>query len=144
MFGGKDKGGAGGTNAPGSAGGLNSLVQDTHIEGTIRTASDIRIEGTLIGNLDCQAKLIIGASGSVRGEVLCRTAMIEGTFEGKIHVTELLEVRETAKVNGEIAYGKLKIDAGATMTGQLTLADAHKPAAAVSTAQRNGKAAVIA
>ncbi len=143
MFGGKEKGNSGSANASSSAGGLNSLVQDTHIEGTIRTASDIRIEGTLIGNLDCQAKLIIGPSGSVRGEVLCRTAMIEGSFEGKIHVTELLEVRETAKVNGEIAYGKLKIDAGATMTGQLSLADAKKPAVA-STAQRNGKAAVVA
>ncbi len=144
MFGGKDKANAGSPNPPGAGGGLNSLVKDTHIEGTIRTASDIRIEGTLVGNLDCHAKLIIGASGSVTGEVLCRTAMIEGTFEGKIHVTELLEVRETARVNGQIAYGKLKIDAGATMTGQLSLADAKQPAAALPLAQRNGKAAVIA
>lgn len=119
------------------------MVQDTHIEGTIRTSSDIRIEGTLVGNLECQAKLIIGASGSVTGEVVCRTAMIEGTFQGTLRVSELLEVRETAKVNGEIAYGKLKIDAGATLTGQLSMADTPR-AAQVEPAQRNGRAKAAA
>ncbi len=120
MFGGKDKKDANGTALIGTGGGgLNNLVKDTHIEGTIKTASDIRIEGTLLGDLDCQAKLIIGASGNVQGRVSCRTAMIEGSFDGSLYVTELLELRETAVVNGDITYGKLKIDGGAVLTGQL-------------------------
>ena len=139
MFGGKDKSNANNASAPGPSGGLNSLVKDTHVEGTIRTASDFRIEGTLVGSLDCQAKLIIGTSGNVNGEVSCKTAMIEGVFEGDLRVADLLEVRETARVNGEISYGKLKIDAGAQLTGQLKQGSTGG-APAVAPAQRNGKA----
>ena len=139
MFGGKDKRDTNGAPLLGAGGGgLNSLVKDTHIEGTIRTASDIRIEGTLVGDLDCQAKLIIGTSGRVEGQVSCRTAMIEGHFEGTLHVGELLEVRETAKVSGDITYGKLKIDSGAVLTGQLQMVgDAGAPAPARANGQKS-------
>lgn len=140
MFGGKDKNADTTSSTPGPSGGLNSLVKDTHVEGTIRTASDFRIEGTLVGSLDCQAKLIIGGSGNVNGEVTCKTAMIEGSFEGSLVVTDLLEVRETARVNGEIAYGKLKIDAGAQLTGQLRQGKSKGAPANTTPAQRNGKA----
>ena len=145
MFGGKDKSNVSNASAPGPSGGLNSLVKDTHVEGAIRTASDFRIEGSLVGTLDCQAKLIIGTSGNVNGEVTCKTAMIEGVFEGNLRVSDLLEVRETARVNGDISYGKLKIDAGAQLTGQLRQgASAGSPGngapANVTPAQRNGKA----
>lgn len=142
MFGGKDKSAATTSSAPSVSNGLNSLVKDTHVEGTIRTASDFRIEGTLVGSLDCQAKLIIGGSGNVNGEVSCKTAMIEGVFEGNLRVSDLLEVRETARVSGEIAYGKLKIDAGAQLTGQLSQGKSGGKPAAVAPAQRNGKARV--
>ena len=140
MFGGKDKSTTNHASTPGPSKGLNSLVKDTHVEGTIRTASDFRIEGALVGSLDCQAKLIIGPSGNVDGEVSCKTAMIEGVFEGNLRVSDLLEVRQTARVDGDISYGKLKIDAGAQLTGQLKQGSSAGAAANVSTAQRNGKA----
>ncbi len=103
------------------ASGLNSLVKGTHIEGKIKAASDIRIEGELTGDLDCQAKVIIGPSGTVQGTVTCRTAMIEGHFDGNLHVSDLLEVRDNAKVEGEIHYGQIKIDAGAILLGNMKM-----------------------
>ena len=109
------------TAAGSSASGLNSLVSGTHIEGTITAPGDIRIEGTLEGDLDCQAKVIIGPSGKVTGKVNCRTAMIEGKFDGTLSVIELLEVRETAQVEGDVTYGKLKIDAGAVLLGTIKM-----------------------
>ena len=122
MFGGKQA--PNGKSAPspnGGAVGLNSLVKGTKIEGSIVAQSDIRIEGTLEGDLDCQAKLIIGPSGSVTGSVRCRTAMVEGKFDGTLAVSELLEVREAARVEGDISYGKLKIDAGAVLLGTIKM-----------------------
>ncbi len=123
MFGGKQSSsGKKPTAAPtGGGAGLNSLVKGTHIEGKIKAPSDIRIEGTLDGDLDCQAKVIIGPSGSVTGNVTCRTAMIEGKFEGNLKVSELLEVRESARVEGDVTYGKIKIDAGAMLIGNIQM-----------------------
>ena len=144
MFGGKQNS-ANGKPAPTAAAGpagLNSLVKGTHITGKIAAPSDIRIEGTLEGDLDCKAKLIIGPSGVVQGNVTCRTAMIEGKFDGTLQVGELLEVRESARVEGEVTYGKLKIDAGAVLLGTIRMsgqggagkapANAGKKAAAVA------------
>jgi cytoskeletal protein CcmA (bactofilin family) len=101
------------TNNIPSSGTLNSLVQGTVVEGTIRTESDIRIDGTIKGDLTCTAKVIIGPTGYVEGKVKCVNAIIEGRFEGILHVEDLLNVREAANVVGDINCGKLMVATGA-------------------------------
>ncbi len=96
-----------------STNGLNSLVNGTEVEGTIKSESDIRIDGKIQGKLLCNAKVIIGPTGIVDGEVNCKNAVIEGSFEGSLNVDELLNVRETAKINGEVSTNKLIIQSGA-------------------------------
>ncbi len=92
---------------------LNALVKGTAVEGTIRSESDIRIDGTVKGKLTCNAKVIIGPTGYVDGEIKCQNAVIEGKFTGNIHVAELLNVRESAEVHGEVHTSKLNVVAGA-------------------------------
>lgn len=92
---------------------LNTLVKGTTVEGTITCESDIRIDGTVKGSLECKAKVIIGPQGLVDGDVICQNAMIEGRFEGTLRVAELLNVRETAQVNGDIKTNKLIVQSGA-------------------------------
>jgi len=92
---------------------LNTLVKGTTVEGIIRCESDIRIDGTVKGSLDCKAKVIIGPHGLVDGDVICQNAVIEGRFEGTLKVAELLNVRETAQVNGDIKTNKLIVQSGA-------------------------------
>ncbi len=97
-----------------SAGGhsLNSIVKGTAIEGTIKANSDIRVDGTIKGKLYCDSKVIIGPTGRVEGEVRCQNAVIEGKFEGVLEVKELLNIRETATVDGDVTTGKLIIQPG--------------------------------
>ena len=129
MFGGKEKSldKSNNSNALGATG-VNTLVKETHVEGKIKAPSDLRIEGSLVGELDCQAKLIIGLSGKVSGQVSCRNARIEGQFDGTLEVTELLEICDAASVTGEISCGKLKIDAGAHLGGNVRMSNGSQPA----------------
>lgn len=92
---------------------LNTLVNGTVIEGTIKSESDIRVDGIIKGSLNCNAKVIIGPNGFVEGEVRCQNAVIEGKFDGVLQVSELLNVRESAKVNGEVSTNKLIVQSGA-------------------------------
>jgi len=92
---------------------LNSLVQGTEVKGTIRADSDIRIDGTLIGDLDCATKLIIGSSGSIEGNVICENALIEGSFSGNLTVKSTLHIKENAQIEGDIKTDKLIVDQGA-------------------------------
>ena len=92
---------------------LNALAKGTVVEGSIRCDNDLRIDGTIKGKLNCQAKVIIGPTGAVEGEIRCQNAVIEGRFKGNLHVSELLNVRETAEVDGEITTNKLLVQSGA-------------------------------
>lgn len=90
----------------------NSLVQGTSIEGSIKADMDIRIDGTLTGSLHCKGKVIIGPTGHINGEISCENAVIEGKFEGTLTVTDILHVKETAKVEGDVSTNKLVVQPG--------------------------------
>lgn len=98
---------------------LNTLVEGTEVEGNIKTESDIRIDGILIGDLSCDAKVIIGPSGTVEGNVTCQSAVIEGSFEGILEVAGNLTLKETAVINGEAAYDKLVVHQGAVINANI-------------------------
>ncbi|WP_282780776.1 bactofilin family protein [Phaeodactylibacter xiamenensis] len=110
--------------------GLNSLVKGTVVEGTVKSESDIRIDGTIKGKLVCDAKVIIGPTGYVEGEIRCQNAVVEGKFEGTLEVSELLNVRESAVVSGEVSTEKLIVQSGATFNVTCSMG--------AGTARRNG------
>lgn len=90
----------------------NSLVQGTNIEGSVQADKDIRIDGSLIGNLNCKGKVIIGPTGFVSGDVQCDNAVIEGRFEGILIVADVLHIKETARVEGDVTTQKLVVQPG--------------------------------
>jgi len=100
-----------------SSSNINTLVEGTSAEGTINTSSDLRIDGQVNGTVNCGGKLIVGPTGNVEGDINSQNAVIEGRVQGNIIIQDILDVRETATVNGEIKTGKLLVQNGATFTG---------------------------
>lgn len=99
----------------------NRIVEGTSIIGDIVSKADFRLDGELIGNFTSQGKLVIGPSGIVKGEIICHNADIEGEFQGKLKVLEVLNIKATAHIHGEIAVGKLSIEPGAEFTATCTM-----------------------
>lgn len=99
------------------AGMANQIMEGTEIEGKITCIGDIRIDGILHGLLVSKAKVIVGPTGFIKGDVVCANASIQGKIEGTIKVKELLDLRSTAQMLGEVLCGKLKVDAGAIING---------------------------
>lgn len=95
-----------------SSSSTNMLVRGTYVEGSISTESDIRIDGKMSGKLSSKGKVIIGPSGEITGDIECQNAMIEGQFSGNLLVHELLQVKETAKVEGDVTTKKLIVQSG--------------------------------
>jgi cytoskeletal protein CcmA (bactofilin family) len=120
---------------------FNTLVTGTVVEGTVKSEKDIRIEGSVKGTLHCDAKLVIGPTGYIEGEVRCASAVIEGRFEGSIFVADLLNVRESATVNGEVTTGRLVVQSGANFNVQCNMAGgaAASPASKTSVADHEGE-----
>ena len=100
---------------------LNRLVEGTQLKGEIRTDSNFRLDGELIGNMNTLGKLVIGPSGKIEGDVICGNADIEGEIVGNIKVDGILILKSTAKITGNIAAKKLGIEEGAAFTGNCNM-----------------------
>ena len=97
---------------------INLIGSGTLIEGNISSNGDIRIDGTLKGNLITKGKVIIGESGTLSGEAKCKNLDVEGLIEGKVFVSELMSLRIRSRILGDISTNKLSIEPGAIFTGR--------------------------
>jgi cytoskeletal protein CcmA (bactofilin family) len=91
----------------------NRIVEGTIIKGDINSQADFRLDGELIGNFQSNGKIVIGPAGSVTGDIVCKNADIEGKFNGKIQVVEVLNVKSKASIHGEVVVGRLSVEPGA-------------------------------
>ncbi len=96
---------------------FNKIVAGTIIAGEIKANGDIRIDGTVTGSVTVHGKIVVGNTGRVEGEIICQNADISGNLKVKITVAELLYLKSTAKIEGDINTNKLAIDPGAIFTG---------------------------
>jgi cytoskeletal protein CcmA (bactofilin family) len=100
---------------------LNLIGAGTIIEGDITTNRDMRIDGTLTGSINVKGKLVVGASGSIDGEIVCQNGDISGTIKGKIVVAELLTLKSSAKLTCDINTNKFAIEPGAMFSGACSM-----------------------
>jgi len=91
----------------------NRIVEQTTITGNIVCAADFRLDGELIGDITCKGKIVLGPKSKVQGNITCKNIDIEGKFNGKLVVEELLGIKKSAKISGEVVVGKLAIEPGA-------------------------------
>ncbi len=96
---------------------VNRLVEGTKITGDIVSESNIRIDGTVDGNVNSSAKIVIGENGVVTGNISCIDADIEGTLHGDAQINGVLILREKASIHGDINTVRIHIEEGATFNG---------------------------
>ena len=89
----------------------------TSLKGDITSDADLRIDGTLIGNIISSAKVVIGANGVVEGDIQGQQADVMGKVTGTIKVKEILQLKGSSEVNGNIYAVKLQIEPTAVFNG---------------------------
>jgi cytoskeletal protein CcmA (bactofilin family) len=104
---------------------INLIGTGTMIDGNIVSNGDIRIDGSLKGNLSTKGKVIVGDTGKINGEVNCKNFEVEGSVEGKVVVAELLSLRSRSKILGDITTSKLAIEPGAVFTGKCDMSGSN-------------------
>ncbi len=105
-------------NTTNNGSGATLIGAGTTLKGDIKSNNDLRIDGTVIGNINSNAKIIIGTSGVVEGDIMGNQADIVGKVSGNIRAKELLQLRGESTVTGNIYAGKLQIEPTATFNGQ--------------------------
>ena len=118
-----------------STGTSTSLIgAGTTMKGDITSNGDLRIDGTLVGNIHCSAKVVIGANGVVQGDINGQQADIMGKVTGTIKVKDLLQLKGGSLMNGNIQAAKLQIEPTASFNGECHMA---QPAETVSSSGKS-------
>jgi len=102
---------------------INLISNGTDITGDVKSNGDIRIDGSLTGNLNTKGKVVIGTTGKVKGEIICKNSEVAGIIEGRIIVGQLLTLKASSKINGDITTSKLSIEPGAVFSGNCKMSD---------------------
>jgi cytoskeletal protein CcmA (bactofilin family) len=100
---------------------LNIINAGTTILGDLNSEGDMRIDGTVKGYVTSKARLVLGNTCRVEGDIKAVNLELSGEVNGNIYVTELLTVKASAKINGNIISNKLIIEAGAEFNGNCAM-----------------------
>ena len=103
--------------------GIVIVGRGTRITGEITDCFRLEIQGVVEGTIVADA-LVIHAGGSVTGRLQANHAEVHGNFNGQLQIAELLDVRSTGRVEGELAYGKLAVAMGGHISGNVTTPEA--------------------
>ncbi len=100
--------------SPNQIGERNTIAKNTSMVGDIKSDGDFRVDGKIDGTIKTTGRVVIGKDGIVTGTIDCVNADIEGTFSGNLIVDEILSLKNTAHISGDVTLGKLSVEPGAT------------------------------
>lgn len=104
----------------------NIIAKNTSLVGDINSDGDFRVDGKIEGTIKTSGRVVIGKDGIVIGTIDCTHADIEGSFSGKLIVDQVLSLKSTANISGEVTLGKLSVEPGAAFNATCTMKGAVK------------------
>jgi cytoskeletal protein CcmA (bactofilin family) len=101
----------------------------SNIKDLIRDGNDyfsdefIVLDEKLTGNLFCAEKVVVELHGILKGNITSKTCLVTGTVNGDILSLDLLDIKATAVVRGNIQSAKVNIEPGAVINGYITVGE---------------------
>ena len=105
----------------------NRINEGTHISGDITSNGFFRIDGFVEGTISTPSKVVLGKNGIVKGNLSCENADIAGSFTGNLTISNLLTLRSSASIKGEVVVGKLSVEPGAIFNATCSMQTAGTP-----------------
>jgi cytoskeletal protein CcmA (bactofilin family) len=104
---------------------IRSLISEgTRVRGELRFVDGLRIDGEVEGDVIADpmtgSLVVISEKARVHGKVNAAHVIINGTIQGPVVSTEMLELQPKAKVKGDVSYQVLEMHPGAAITGEMT------------------------
>ncbi len=95
------------------------IARGTIIEGKIFASENMRIDGSISGDVQCEKRLVMDADGYINGNVKANTAVIKGKVEGIVLIEDTLHLLDSSHIKGNIKARQLKVEEGAKYEGEL-------------------------
>jgi cytoskeletal protein CcmA (bactofilin family) len=95
------------------------------LTGDITSTADIRIDGTVKGNVSSSSRVLLGAEGTVEGNINCKQADVMGTIRGNVRTSDILSLRGSANLQGDISASKLQVEPTANFNGRCNMSNTN-------------------
>lgn len=102
---------------------INLICQGTKVTGDIESNRNIRIDGQLKGKINTSGKIVVGNTGNIEGDIKCLNIEVSGILTGNIKAKELINLKSSSKIFGDIYTSKLAIEPGSVFTGSCEMAN---------------------
>ncbi|MCX8026824.1 MAG: polymer-forming cytoskeletal protein [Thermodesulfovibrionales bacterium] len=97
---------------------IETLIgQRSEFKGDVTTEGTIRIDGRFIGNITAEW-VIIGDSGYIKGNITSKGIIIGGIVEGNLKSDDIVEIKSTGRLTGDIHTKKLSVSEGGMFEGR--------------------------
>lgn len=106
------------------------ISSEVEITGTIKTSGNIQIDGRLSGDLDCGGDATIGKSAAIKGNLTVSSVSVAGSITGNIVAKDRIEMKSSAKVQGDIQAKRLAVEDGVSFVGKSEVNPSGGPASA--------------
>lgn len=117
-------------------GALSIIAAGMTVTGDIDSNGVVKVEGRVVGTIRAARQVLIGRQGAVKGDVFTRDAVIGGTVQGNLTISERLEIQTTASVSGDVTTKTLVIQEGGRIDGSVHMSDVAAGTGAPSLAAR--------
>jgi len=93
------------------------LGKGSEFEGKLTFEGQVRIDGKFNGQIFTKDVLVVGDGARVQAEINAGTVIINGTVEGNVRATQLIELHAPARVKGNLESPALTMDRGVIFEG---------------------------
>ena len=100
-----------------------TVGENISLSGEITSCDKLIVEGNVKVNLTNAEIIEISSSGIFKGSAKVETAQINGYFEGKLEVKGVLQIQKEGRVSGSVRYGKIVIESGGEISGDMASFD---------------------
>jgi len=99
---------------------ISVFAEGLKLEGDVESLSDVRVDGSILGNVSSQRKVMIGEKGKITGNIRAQEVCVMGVMTGDIVVEGLAKIGSTGKYKGKIVSASIEIEPGADVEGTLS------------------------
>ena len=108
------------------------ISTEVEITGTIKSSGSVRIDGKLEGELHCSGDAVIGKSAQIKGNLVVNSVSIEGSVQGNVTAQDRIEMKSTARLNGDIRAKRLSVEDGVSFIGRSEVNSSGSPLSGVT------------
>jgi cytoskeletal protein CcmA (bactofilin family) len=100
---------------------MTTIGADTSWSGTLRSESNVYLEGRVEGTLEVRDTIYIAERATIDAKVKARSVVVSGQLNGQVDCEGRLEVTPTGRLTGEVEVGSLVVHEGAILEGKFKM-----------------------